>query len=689
MLFMIISNCSAIEDSCIQQQADNDNISAIEQPDIPDLINKTANNYNISIDNIGFYFKNGNLNGDYEGDSFLFLGDFDNLGVLTVNCNNVNLSGCNAHFKNTAFNIQANNIMLNNISLTSNKEMDMNDCALVVVNGDDITLSNLNINYTTPSNVEAYAILVDGYNKHSASNLKILNSTIYFEGYNDNLDIYNHPIKLTCVDSLIIENNVINSSFPLKNVDYTIQNSVVDSNFVYAIGLEECIDFIIQNNHITANVNKRPFVEYPTLNSVVIARSGYGLFKNNSIYMADFITRPGVDNYLYGLDVHNVNDLCICENNINIITSGGKFAAGTAYPIQISGPTSKVNVTKNYLYSFSNGPNIGIYSVNFFGSTEISITNNIINVTGLAGNHEWALVTGIESQDTSSEIMNNIIEVHSVNTPSQNDNLYAISYRQSTGGSHTFNIQNNLAFSDGYYAVHLLSSDNSTIVNNTLVSFNDNVKTGDNSYSKGYFPHNGGEDKNNLVYRFLDYYKNYNIAVDDINDLNYNSQINGDSIAWINQNNVENPSNNPIVPHFSNYKPSDDYNIANTSQKNNDVDEGNSQGSIEDLNTNSQSDSKDTEYSEVISDAEVEGLNINSLSNNTKSTQSAGQSTSPLSASQSGQSGAGHSVSKKVYELEEALKNKEKFIPSVFMIIIVLIFLAVGYFRKNDFRKGF
>ena len=686
---MIISNCSAIENADIHQQSDDGNISTSDEPDIPDLINKTSNNYNISKVNIDFYFKNGNLNGNYEGDSFLFLGDFDNLGVLTVGCNNVNLSGSNAHFKNTAFNIRANNVILNNITLTSNKEMDMNDYALIVANGDDITISNLNINYTAPSNVEAYAILVDGYNKHSASNLKIINSTIYFEGHNDNLDNYNHPIKLTCVDSLIIENNIINSSFPLKNVDYTIQNSVVDSNFVYAIGLEECFDFIIQNNHIISNVNKRPNVEYPTLNGVVIAKSHQGIFKNNSIYMTDFITRPGVENYLYGLDVQNVNDLCICENNITIITTGGKFASGTAYPIQISGPTSKINVTKNYLYSFSNGPNIGIYSVNFFGSTEISITNNIINVTGLAGNHEWALVTGIESQDTSSEIMNNIIEVHSVNNPSQNDNLYAISYRQSTGGSHTFNIQNNLAFSDGYYAVHLLSSDNSTIVNNTLISFNEDVKTGDNSYSKGYFPHNGGEDKNNLVYRYLDYYKNYNIAVEDIGDLNYNSQINGDSIAWNNYYNIENPSNNPIVPQFSNYRPSDDYNVANTSQKNNDIDDNNIQGSIDDLNIDSQSDSRDAEYAEVISDVKVDGVNINSLSNNSQSTSSAGRSNSPLGVSQSGQSGAGKSVSKKVYELEEPIKNKEKFIPSVFIIIIAIILLGVGYIRKNDFRKGF
>ena len=164
------------------------------------------------------------------------------------------------------------------------------------------------------------------------------------------------------------------------------------------------------------------------------------------------------------------------------------------------------------------------------------MTYNVINVTGLAGTHEWALVTGIESQDSSSEIMNNIIEVHSVNSPSRNDNLYAISYRQSTTGLHSYNIQNNLAFSDGYYAVHLLSSDNSIIINNTLVSYNDNAKTGENSYSKGSYGHKDDQTSNNVVYKLIDYYKINTIVVEDITSSNSNSLIDGSSIAWNNQN---------------------------------------------------------------------------------------------------------------------------------------------------------
>mgnify|MGYP003288396609 CR=1 FL=1 len=82
--------------------------------------------------------------------------------------------------------------------------------------------------------------------------------------------------------------------------------------------------------------------------------------------MSDFITNPGVNNYLYGLDIYNLNNLTVKNNNISIITTGGKLAAGTAYPIQITGPISNVSITKNDLYSFSNGPNIGVYSQNYY-----------------------------------------------------------------------------------------------------------------------------------------------------------------------------------------------------------------------------------------------------------------------------------------------------------------------------------
>ena len=108
------------------------------------------------------------------------------------------------------------------------------------------------------------------------------------------------------------------------------------------------------------------------------------------------------------------SDVTVKNNNINVETTGGSENAGTAYCIQLTGPYENVVIDGNDLYSFCAGPALGIYSQNYYGATTLSITKNRINVTGLAGTHEWALVAGIESQDTCSTIINNIIEVHSV-----------------------------------------------------------------------------------------------------------------------------------------------------------------------------------------------------------------------------------------------------------------------------------
>ena len=553
----------------------------------------------------------------------------------------------------------------------------------------------MSINYIVPNDVEAYAIFADGYNSNPADCLKIINSTIYFEGHNVNVNRYNCAIKLTCVDSLLIENNTVTTSLPLKNVDYGPQGATIDSDYVYTIGIEECDNFIINNNTIVCDVNKRPAVSYPTLNCVMISKSDNGLFSNNSIFMTDFVTFPGIENYLYGLDIYNLNDLVVINNKISIITTGGKLALGTAYPIQICGPISGINITLNDLYSFSNGPNIGIYSQNYYGPTDLSITFNKINVTGLAGVHEWALVTGIESQDTNAEILNNYIEVHSVGPVSVNDNLYAISYRQSTAGSHTFNIQNNFAMSNGYYAVYLLSSDDSTIFNNTLISSNGDVNSGDNSYKQGPRNHNGDFSRENRVITILDYYKSKNnIDVTSNSNSFDNSIISGGSISWNNYNSQQRPNGNPLVPHYSNIKKDSPANPMDGSDENNNyIDDGSVQGRIyvsdkkSDLKHETSSENDEFSYVEATSYGDVgsDGFNLNSYSNGSDVSPSLNGNDNSLSGSQSSDgSASSQSVSKSAYELDETVKDKEKFIPSVFLVLLILLLLVIGYKRKNS-----
>ena len=73
------------------------------------------------------------------------------------------------------------------------------------------------------------------------------------------------------------------------------------------------------------------------------------------------------------------------------------------------------------------------------------------------------------------------------------------------------------------------------------------------------------------------------------------------------------------------------------------------------------------------------------MSNSSDLSPSLNGNINPLSKSQSpSSSDASQSVSKKAYELDELVKNEEKYIPSVFFIIVILVLLVVGYKRKNS-----
>ena len=404
--------------------------------------------------------------------------------------------------------------------------------------------------------------------------------------------------------------------------------------------------------------------------------------------MSDFITYPGLDNYLYGIDIYNLNNLTVRNNDISIVTTGGRLAAGTAYPIQVTGPITKVNITQNSLYSFSNGPNIGVYSQNYNGGTELSITYNRINVTGLAGTHEWALVAGIETQDSDSYIANNIIEVHSVGSVGVEDNIYGVSYRQSTDGEHRFTIENNTVFSDGFKSVYLLTSSDSTVSDNLLVSFNSNAKNGYDGF--GYSDLSGHKNinfQNNPVITAFDYYANiYNSANDgDVysytaptNTRQASNVIDGRSIAPISNHR---PNYNPLIPGSSeNHGTYHEGTLLPSGHSSNSNDDNTQSHNANErsFNGNQNSNVPGSRSGENTNNAD--GATTYAASNSTHSSPSDLGSDSLAGEAMS--SGGSSSVAKKAYELEDM--TSDEFVPSIFYVIATLILLIVGYRRKKS-----
>lgn len=686
IIILIIVNVSVVSASSNADDVNQTVLSSLDDiPEYPDLVDDDYTYiYPSTLDN---FFKNGVLDSKYEDKNLAFSGDFDDFGQLEIACDNVTVTGFNANLKNTVFLISGDKITLNNLNFNLNKPIDDNVGAGIYILGNGISLVNLTINYIVPTDKEAYAIYVDGSEYEPIGNLKIINSSIYFEGHNDNVKKCNCALKLFNAPDAIIENNTIAVSLPLKEIDYTPTGANLDSSYVYSVGVEGCNGLLFNNNTIICDVNKRPAIEYPTLDCIVVSKSDDVILSDNSVYMTDFVTYQGIENYLYGIEAHDLKDLWILNNTISMVTTGGKLALGTAYPIQISGPAKGVHIEGNDLYSFSNGPNIGIYSQCYYGETYISIKNNKINVTGLAGTHDWALVTGIESQDTFAEILDNQIEVHSIADVGKDDNLYAISYRQSINGPNSFDIENNVALTDGYYAVYILGSSYSTIAGNTLISFNDNVANGDDAYRAGTREHHSEDNYDNRVIRAIDYFSQRN-EVDNGNVIDIgmgtpSNSIDTSSISGRANNNEV--ISNPLIPGFND--------LSGITQRDNDdyngfIDDGLTQDTIsETQNTNNNN--GETGNRNVESDGSVsvfsDGNNLGFISNSTsQSSSSVGLSNSPLAEGSSASAGESKSVAKKAYEIEEMAK-KENFIPSTFVVLIVLFLLIVGYKRKKEY----
>ena len=699
-------------------QSDDD-----EVPDVPDLVSNST--IYINSKNFNSYFEDNILKPCFGGNLFVFSEDFENLGKLSIQAENVTISSFSNTLKNTVFELGASNIILSNLNLELDSEYPDNEYAGVLVYFDNATLRNLNINYVVPENVQAYGIYADGMEYGPINNLQIINCTINFEGHNDNAKVYNHALKLESCINATVENNTLMSSLPLKDINFGANGAQLASDLVLTVGIEQCDYLRFVGNNIVSQVNKRPQAHFPSLDSVFISQSSNSLIANNSISLTDFVTYTGVDNYLYGLDIYNLENLTVTGNNISVRTTGGKLAAGTAYPIQVTGPIDNVNITYNDLFSFSNGPNIGIYSQNYYGATALRIMYNHINVTGLAGKEDWALVAGIESQDTNSIITDNIIEVHSVENVTKDDNLYGVSYLQSTEGDHKYNISQNTVFSDGYYSVNLLSSVNSSVADNLLVSYNPNAK-GSNGFKYGDLSsHEGIEFYNNSVVSAFDYFARRENIIDNGEAYDYNPTIGSNISNDIDASGIFNGksdgkhSYNPLIPGSNDNwgihsgedgwtipKDEDSKKEESSNPQPNDDDESSDNGlSLNQLlanyiKSNGNSTSGEFSWEDIFSDDDkrgdgakanvtvIDGTDADEAMND--SDQSPSDSGPDLSVSQSdassGSVGDAGAVAKKAYKIDQIkdIEKKSSLLPIV-LIALALICLLVGYKRKKSF----
>ena len=423
-------------------------------------LNVSGLNNIVNQDNFfDFFADNGVLYDDVPFDELIFQGNFENLvDVITLN-KPVSIVGDEAVLNDIAIFVQSNDVELSDITLIAD-DVDFADNAgaAILVMGSNVLLDNVVVNYTVPEDTEGFGIYA-----YEASEFTLINSKINFDGNNLNGDVKNHALRIWESNDVIIQGNLINATLPSVNCDWSAWGSM-DTDLVLAVGIQAGENILFTKNQVFSNV-KAAAAGYPTLDTIIVYGTTDIEISYNNITETDF-TGEGIPGYSYCVDLYNFDGATVAYNNIYVKTSTGIEGAGTAYCVQATGPYTGFVVDHNNITAIGAGPALGIYSQNYNGVTDITVTNNLINVTGLATGNYYALVSGMELQDTVAKVYNNTI--YSYNVGDGTDGLFGISYAQSTGGRHNFDIQNNTIFTEGAYAVYLMSAQGSIVAENIL-----------------------------------------------------------------------------------------------------------------------------------------------------------------------------------------------------------------------------
>ena len=441
--------------------------------------------YYVDSANLDSFFADGFLKDDYADSILVFNGEFNDKGILDIKSSNVTIIGNNSLLKGTAFCLESNNIMLAGLNFVWNREFSDNDNAGILVLGDNCTIYNCTIDYSVPETTTGFCVYAEGSDGDKIENFTLAKSTINFVG-NNLRGGWDYCIFIDQVENAMVYGNNINSSLPLRAVDYSFD--IFGGVSMEAVGVfvaQSCPNLTFSSNKVFSSVNGGGN-SYPTLDTLVIYGCNNATIENNDIHVEDFNSKDGKDNYLQGIDLYFSNNVTIVHNKIDMITTGGRAGMGTAYPIQVNGPSKGVLIAYNNLTTFNYGPNCGIYSMNYYGQTQNYMISNFINVTGVASTHYYALVAGIEVQDSDDLIWNNTIIVNNIGEYNDANNIYGISYSQSTDGNHKYNIQYNNVTTNGRYAVSLSGSGSlvvdSIIANNVL---NTNKSSGNRAVRVG------------------------------------------------------------------------------------------------------------------------------------------------------------------------------------------------------------
>jgi len=431
-----------------------------------------------------FFDESGMLLDTVTFDELIFQGEFSDLVDTIIITDEITLTGDNAVLNNIALSILGDDVAVTGFTLNENNaNFTNNGGAAIYVKGSDVTLDNVSVTYNALAEVESKAIFANG-----AENFNLINSEIVFTGANPGSNHY-RGLEVRNSNGAKIDNNTISAVLPAVAVDWA--GTGIDQDLVLAVGIQGGNDVEFTNNVVAVNTNGA-IGSYPTIDAVMVNGANDLLIKGNNITHIDTTTEDS-PRYYYALDIYATTG-AVEENNIIVDTSAGVDRAGTAYPIQLTGPFT-VTIKGNNLTAISKGPIAGIYASNWAGAGTLTLENNNIDATGYATTGNYALVAGIEAEIDVLKAYNNTIVVK--NTADYNDANQVIGVGIGASyfsGDPSADIKDNNITVDGKYAVYYAKAVNTNVTGNTLYGHDlegDDaavIEAGDNNVIKDNLP---------------------------------------------------------------------------------------------------------------------------------------------------------------------------------------------------------
>ena len=415
-----------------------------------------------------FFDDNGLLLDTVSYKELIFQGEFSDLVSHITLDRPISITGDEAELNDIAFIIAGDDVTLDNMTLVANSDLGN----LIDIAGENAVISNNNITYVVTEAANAINVYPD------ANGAQILNNNIHFES---TVDEYasDKVTNAICVNSgvsvfddedpitgLVIDGNNITAVIPAFLADvYENEYYVMGISYVNGVRINGAEDFKFTNNNLNVTTNWL-YKTTPTYQAIYVASSS-GLIDANNITMIDTFTPAGKDVYIDAMVLIKDEDLTISNNNFNISTTGGKEEAGSAYAIVAI--ESDFSIIGNNITTVSNGPNLAVYFPARMGAPcDAVIADNFMNVTGLATSaHDTGLVSGVEVQTGDVLITGNTIYTYSIGDYADDNYLFGISYAQD-GADPEWEITDNTIYTEGKYAISLLSADGAVISGNTL-----------------------------------------------------------------------------------------------------------------------------------------------------------------------------------------------------------------------------